>query len=129
MERGKASVLFSATLTPLDYFISVLGGDENSKRLTLASPFPQENLCLLVSDRISTKYKDRQDSLVPVADQIALTVSGKKGNYLAYFPSYAYLREVYQVFQERYPAVATIVQRSEMCIRDRLSAALLPMYA
>lgn len=119
MERGKASVLFSATLTPLDYFISVLGGDENSKRLTLTSPFPQENLCLLVSDRISTKYKDRQDSLVPVADQIALTVSGKKGNYLAYFPSYAYLREVYQVFQERYPAVATIVQRSGMEEEER----------
>lgn len=119
MERGKASVLFSATLTPLDYFISVLGGDENSKRLTLASPFPQENLCLLVSDRISTKYKDRQDSLVPVADQIALTVSGKKGNYLAYFPSYAYLREVHQVFQERYPAVATIVQRSGMEEEER----------
>lgn len=119
MERGKASVLFSATLTPLDYFISVLGGDENSKRLTLTSPFPQENLCLLVSDRISTKYKDRPDSLVPVADQIALTVSGKKGNYLAYFPSYAYLREVYQVFQERYPAVATIVQRSGMEEEER----------
>lgn len=119
MERGKASVLFSATLTPLDYFISVLGGDENSKRLTLTSPFPQENLCLLVSDRISTKYKDRQDSLVPVADQIALTVSGKKGNYLAYFPSYAYLREVHQVFQERYPAVATIVQRSGMEEEER----------
>lgn len=119
MERGKASVLFSATLTPLDYFISVLGGDENSKRLTLTSPFPQENLCLLVSDRISTKYKDRQDSLVPVADQIALTVSGKKGNYLAYFPSYAYLREVYQVFQKRYPAVATIVQRSGMEEEER----------
>ena len=119
MERGKASVLFSATLTPLDYFISVLGGDENSKRLTLTSPFSQENLCLLVSDRISTKYKDRQDSLVPVADQIALTVSGKKGNYLAYFPSYAYLREVYQVFQERYPAVPTIVQRSGMEEEER----------
>lgn len=59
MERGRASVLFSATLTPLDYFVSVLGGDESARRLTLASPFPAENLCLLVSDRISTKYKDR----------------------------------------------------------------------
>ena len=119
MERGRASVLFSATLTPLDYFVSVLGGDESARRLTLASPFPAENLCLLVSDRISTKYKDRRESLGPVADQIALTVGAKRGNYLVYFPSYAYLQEVYEVFQERYPDIPTLVQRSGMEEEER----------
>ena len=119
MKRGKAAVLFSATLTPLEYFTCVLGGGSDAKRLMLSSPFPRENLCLLVSDRISTKYKDRQDSLEPVADQIALTVGSRIGNYLVYFPSYAYLREVYEVFQERYPNVSTLVQHSGMEEEER----------
>jgi Rad3-related DNA helicase len=46
MKAGKAAILFSATLTPLDYFTSVLGGDENSDRLMLPSHFLRDNLCL-----------------------------------------------------------------------------------
>ena len=73
----------------------------------------------MVSDRISTKYKDRRESLGPVADQIALTVGAKRGNYLVYLPSYAYLQEVYEVFRERYPDIPTLVQRSGMEEEER----------
>lgn len=39
MDRGRATVFFSATLTPTDYFSSVLGGDEDSRRIAHAVPF------------------------------------------------------------------------------------------
>jgi Rad3-related DNA helicase len=32
VKSGRAAIFFSATLTPLDYFISLLGGDENSDK-------------------------------------------------------------------------------------------------
>jgi DNA excision repair protein ERCC-2 len=119
MKTGKAAALFSATLTPLDYFVSLLGGDENSKRLELPSPFPRENLCLVINDRISTRYRDRENSLVPVAETIARTVSVKRGNYIAYFPSYAYMKAVHDVFHGMYPDVRTAVQHSDMDERER----------
>jgi Rad3-related DNA helicase len=114
MKAGKAAVLFSATLTPLDYFSSVLGGDENSDRLMLPSPFPRDNLCLLIADRISTKYKDREKSLNSVTDIIAGTIACKTGNYMVYFPSYAYMKAVYSVFTERFPHIRTLLQQSRM---------------
>ena len=70
MKRGKATILFSTTLAPLDYFTDILGGDENSKKYALGSPFSQDNLLLLVADRISTRYKQREESKLPISQMI-----------------------------------------------------------
>ena len=41
MKLGRASVLFSATLTPVEYFLQTLGGGESAKRRgPLLSPRP-----------------------------------------------------------------------------------------
>lgn len=114
MKRGKATVFFSATLTPLSYFTAVLGGDEETKTQALPSPYAREHLCLLVADRISTKYKDRAASYEVVADMIARTAEGRTGNYIAYFPSYRYMNDVYEVFTRRYPETQTLLQTAHM---------------
>ena len=36
-----------------------------------------------------------------VADALAALAKGKTGNYLAFFPSYAYLQQVYEAFAAR----------------------------
>lgn len=41
-------------------------------------------------------------------------LQGRQGNYLAYFPSYSYMNEVYRVFRERYPEVQTLLQTAGM---------------
>jgi len=117
--RGRAAVLFSATLSPMDYFMNVLGGEETSYKLKLPSPFPTENLCLLINDRISTKYKQRAASYELVTEAIALAVEHKAGNYLVYFPSYAYLQEVYLRFRAQYQQVRVICQTSGMVEEER----------
>ena len=117
--RGRAAVLFSATLSPMDYFMNVLGGEETSYKLKLASPFPTENLCLLINDRISTKYKQRAASYELVTEAIASAVEHKEGNYLVYFPSYAYLHEVYLRFRAQYQQVRVIRQTSGMEEEER----------
>ncbi len=114
MALGRASVLFSATLSPADYFIETLGGGENAKRVFLESPFDAQNLCLLVADCISTKYADRTRTLGDVCDMIAATVRAKKGNYLVFLPSYKYLQEMSEAFAEKYPAISLAVQETGM---------------
>jgi CRISPR-associated exonuclease Cas4 len=39
LSRARAAVLFSATLTPQDYFADILGGGKDAIRLSLPSPF------------------------------------------------------------------------------------------
>ena len=114
LKCGRATVLFSATLTPAGYFKEVLGGGDDCKYLALPSPFPRENLLLLIADGISTKYKDRGNNLGRVADMIYHTVCAKTGNYIAYFPSYNYLADVYSAFIEKYPGVFVVRQEPGM---------------
>ena len=113
MDKGKAAVLFSATLTPFEYFRSLLGGEE-AAAAALPSPFPPERLGLYAACRVSTRFKDRQKSLGEIADLIAAAVAVRPGNYMVFFPSYAYLKAVYEQFAADYPQIPTLVQESEM---------------
>lgn len=110
LDRGRAAVLFSATLSPIEYFIQILGGEMTSYKLKLGSPFPSENLCLMVHNRISTKYNQRASTMGEVAEAIAAVVQAKTGNYLVYFPSYDYLHEVLQRFQGLCPELRVLSQ-------------------
>jgi Rad3-related DNA helicase len=119
LSKARASVLFSATLAPIDYFADILGGDKSSMFLELASPYEQSNLCLAAVDSISTRSEDRDRSYKKTATYIAAAVSGRAGNYMAYFPSYSYLEKVYEAFCKKYPAVQTVVQKRGMNAFDR----------
>ena len=92
MQKVKATTLFSATLQPINYYIDTLGGDKReSPRLVLPSPFPKENLEVLVAPKVSIKYKDREKSYEQVAEYIKSFIKNKVGNYFIYSPSYEYL--------------------------------------
>ncbi len=97
-KKVKATVLFSATLTPMDYFMRLLGGEEDSYRINFKSPFSRENLCLLLDDTISTRYHERKYSYEKIGDIIKKSISEKIGNYIAFFPSYDYMEKVLGLF-------------------------------
>ena len=61
---------------------------------------------------ISTRYRQRDASIRPISDALAALASSRVGNYLAFFPSYAYLRQVWEDFTARYPDIGTLVQES-----------------
>ena len=119
LARGKAAVFFSATLTPIDYYRTLLGGNEEDKLLQLPSPFPPQHLAVLVQDRIRTHFKARAESLADVVQAIAALVEGRRGNYIAYFPSYQYLTAVQEQFHALHPAVPILVQRPGMSEPER----------
>ena len=94
LERIKGSVLFSATLSPLDYYVNTLGGDEKDAQLVLPSPFPKENLKIIIAPNVSIRYKNRDTSYKKVADYITSFVKNKVGNYFVFLPSYEYLHNL-----------------------------------
>ena len=119
MNRAMSCVLFSATLTPLSYFCDVLGGGDEAERLSLPSPYEQENFGLFAVRGISTRYTDRRGSARAVAACIGAAVSGRAGNYIVYFPSYSYLETVLSHFRALYPRVSTVVQKKGMRAAER----------
>ena len=108
---GRTSVLFSATLIPPAYYKKVLGCG-GARAVALESPFPPGNLGLYCLPGISTRYRHREASVGPISDALAALAQSKVDNYLAFFPSYAYLRQVWADFTARYPGIRTIAQES-----------------
>ena len=94
MNRLQGTVLFSATLSPLDYYVDTLGGNEKDARLVLPSPFPKESLKIVIVPNVSIRYKKRETSYQKVADYIKSFVKNKVGNYFVFLPSYEYLNNL-----------------------------------
>lgn len=111
--KGRAAVLFSATLAPAGYYRDLCGIPE-AAAVALRSPFPQDNLGLWCAQSVSTRYKDRETSIGQVADCLAAMVRARAGNYIAFFPSYAYLNQVWEQFCGQNPDVPTLRQETAM---------------
>ncbi len=114
MNKGRSAILFSATLSPMNYFTWMLGGGNDARFLEIPSPFPKENLCVYVDDFISTKYKTRHNSYDAIASAILGTATAKTGNYMAFFPSFEYLNEVYYRFMGIKSGIRTLYQTPGM---------------
>ena len=117
--RATSATFFSATLSPIRYYRELLGGTDDDPVLRLPSPFPVENLAVLLQDRIRTQFKSRAATLAQVADSVRLFTAARRGNYLVYLPSYQYLEALLGCFREMNPPVAILVQRPGMSESER----------
>ncbi len=117
--RGRSVVFFSATLSPSAYFLDLFGCDPVTPFFALPSPYPKANLKLLVDGSTSTYFNERQSTSPSVVEAIRAITSGKPGNYLCFFPSYAYMAMVHDAFSTRYPLTATLVQTPAMSESER----------
>ena len=95
--KARAAVYFTATLSPVDYYVDLLGGDPEDKDriLMLDSPFPKENRKVITYTpyRLNLKAENREkpELLREVTNLIQKLVSCKVGNYFVFCPSYEYL--------------------------------------
>jgi DNA excision repair protein ERCC-2 len=119
LDHGKAAVFFSATLTPAEYYRSLLGGSPDDPLLKLDSPFPPENLAVLVHDRIRTELKARTKTVADVANAIDALVRSRPGNYLVYLPSYQYLETIREQLLALRPDTPVLTQRPGMTEPER----------
>jgi len=113
-KRVSSSVCFSATLHPQTYFNTLMGIEEKAAWYQIESPFPPENLGVFSTSYISTTFRNRTASLYELVDTLADIFMIKKGNYIAYFPSYAYLSAVVDKFSERYSQIDILTQSKGM---------------
>ena len=97
---ARSSIFFSATLSPMGYFIKALAG-ENSLKLRLDMPFNPDHI-LIFKKSISTRYRDRNRNLALVAEAIKDFVTSKKGNYFIFFPSYSYMEDVAEYYKDAF---------------------------
>lgn len=114
------SVFFSATLSPLDYCVSQLGGEGTPPEdiLDLPSPFPSENRLILVDVGPDIRYRSRESSVGRVVDSLISMIEAKVGNYIIYLPSFAYMDMLLPAFRGVFDGVIT-VQTRDMTAADR----------
>jgi len=120
LSRVGGSALFSATLAPMEYYASMLGADgEADAALRLDSPFPPENL-YVARMPVAVGMKDRERTLGAVCQVIHAMAEARSGNYLACFPSYAYMTQAFRRYRMLWPYDAVVCQESRMGEKARL---------
>lgn len=112
--RCRTAIFFSATLTPADYFQHLLGCESRVAKLAVPSPFAREHLAVLIAGGVSTYYREREASLDRIAQLVRTFVQAKKGNYLCFFPSYAYMLGVADRIRDAAAAFDILVQTPDL---------------
>lgn len=117
-DSAHATIALSATLEPFEFYKKTLGfPNDRTAELSLPSPFPRENRKIVVVSEVDTTYKRRADHYERIAETVADIADAGDGNFLALFPSYAFLREI----AERMPPTAkrVMIQRNDMTDYER----------
>lgn len=118
ISKVSSSVIFSATLSPINYFMEASIGTRKPY-LLLPSPFPKENFKLLIAPKISLRYQDRGKTKGDVIDYLKSFVASKKGNYFIYFPSYSYLEEI--ALDLRFDNANVFIQSKTMTYEEKIT--------
>ena len=103
---ARSAALFSATLSPRDFYRDMLGLPEDTVSVDVASPFTAAQLSVQVVRDVSTRYHHRADSLSPMVALMAQQYMAAPGNYLSFVSSFDYLEQLAELFKARHPAIA-----------------------
>lgn len=101
VQGSYSTIIFSATLTPINYYIDLLGGDDKSYRMKLPSPFKKENL-KIYGKHLNMRFKHRENNIDTVCNLIYNFKEEEMGNYMVFLPSYQYLNKIFERYKELY---------------------------
>lgn len=118
LDKGRSSILFSASFSPLSYYQETLGG-QKSLAYKLPSPFPEGNQQVFIANYLETTYRKREQSLAKLVETIHAFADGKVGNYFVFFPSYQYLDLAAEAFNQQYPDSNVLIQETDMGEEER----------
>ncbi|MDH1290847.1 ATP-dependent DNA helicase [Comamonas terrigena] len=111
---AQATVLFSGTLSPPQFYRDLLGLPADTAWLEVDAPFAAHQLQVRIARHISTRWRDREASLAPLADLIARQYAGQPGNYLCFVSSFDYLQRVAASLQRLHPQLPLWQQERSM---------------
>lgn len=99
LDKGNSTVFFSATLLPIQYYRSLLSTEPEDYAVYAESSFDSAKRLLVMGTDVSTKYTMRSEQMYTrYARYLNETAKAKEGNYIAFFPSYKFMEEVYDAF-------------------------------
>ena len=120
LEQGNSTIFFSATLLPIRYYKKLLSVETDDYAVYAESPFPEENRLLIIGRDVSTRYTQRGQIMYrQIAEYIAAVAEARRGNYMAFFPSYRFMEDVYEEFIRRAPGITAVVQSQFMDEKER----------
>ncbi len=103
MDRGRASVLLSATMLPITYYKALLGGTGEDYEMYAHSVFDSRRRGLYLVRDLTSRYSCRTvENYGKIAECIGNVMSMRHGNYMVFFPSYSFLHEVEQCLRDRF---------------------------
>ncbi len=116
MEKGRSSILFSATLLPIQFYKALLGGTREDYEAYAKSTFDPGRRGIFIVNDVSTKYTKRSGEMYrKIAHYLHLVTERREGNYMVFFPSYAFANRVEEAFREEgEEGVELLVQKSSM---------------
>lgn len=101
VDKANATVFFSATLLPIQYYKKLLTTKTDVYAVYAQTTFSQEQRLLLIGTDVSSKYTRRsKQEYRNFAEYIYRTAKSRTGNYIAFFPSYLFLDQVYEQFMD-----------------------------
>lgn len=118
-KASRSSTLFSATLSPYTFFNDMLGLPDKTQFLDVKSPFDVKQLTVNVAKHISTKYRVRNHSLMPIVELVAKQYLDKPGNYILFLSSFDYLNKIKNLFVDIYPNIPIRTQLRTMTDGDK----------
>lgn len=123
MRKGRSTILFSATLLPIGYYKALLGAEEGDYEVYAQPVFDSRRKKLLIGSDVTSKYSRRTEAEYErIAFYIYEIVKSRYGNYLVFFPSHAFLQQIYDIFMEHFAQrgeIECIVQEDNMDERAR----------
>ncbi len=122
LSMGRAAVFFSATLLPVCYYMDLIAGNRDDYTVYADSIFDPDKLGIFIDTGVTSRYSRRGPSeYEKIADDIYNIITGRAGNYMAFFPSYAFLEQVYDLYIRKYPECANscLCQKPNMKEEER----------
>jgi len=113
-----SSIFFSGTLMPIKYYQKSILGSDTYDYLNIDSPFSNKNLKVLVNNTVSTRYKNRENTLTLICDYIRIFCSKKIGNYIVFVPSFSYLEKLKNVLKID-DSIDVIYQKNRMTNQEK----------
>ncbi|MCD8045151.1 MAG: ATP-dependent DNA helicase [Clostridiales bacterium] len=120
LDRGKSAVFFSATLLPVNYYKSLLSTRTDNYAVYAESTFRSSQRLLFAAGDVSSLYTRRnQTEFARIAAYIQVTAQAKRGNYIAFFPSYQFMENVREQFLAMETGMDCVAQNANMREAER----------
>ena len=120
LRMARATVYFSATLLPIDYYKDLLCNEKDVYAIYVDSVFSQEKRLLMLGTDVTSKYTRRgEEEYLKFATYIQQIVNAKQGNYMVFAPSYKFIEDIQIKYETFNDDIDLIVQKQNMTEQER----------